>query len=196
MSGNDANGNDVGLDPVQWNYFADPSGSGTAATYYLAITLNGGAIPAGQDQFKVILSNDSSTPIGFAGANAGIGSGTVYGHAADPNAISVGAVDYHNTPAFGVSPPQIEPFSSSGPGQTLINASGQQLASPQSDGKFTLAALDGSSTDLPPMFLMRWTTLTRLPRVASNTSISLVIPFTVSGTEVTRISPGALASTW
>jgi subtilisin family serine protease len=149
VSGNDPNGNDVGLDPVQWNYFPDPSGSGTAATYYLAITLNGGTVPVGQDQFKVIISNDAFTPIGFTGANAGVGSGTVSGHAADPNAISVGAVDYHNTPAFGVSPPQIEPFSSSGPGQTLINATGQQLATPQSDGKVTLAAPDGNPTTLP-----------------------------------------------
>jgi subtilisin family serine protease len=126
--------------------FPDPNSN---TTYYLAITANRGTIPAGEDQFKVILSNDALTPITLEDANAGVGSGTVYGHAADPNAISVGAVDYHNTPAFGVSPPQIEPFSSSGPGQTLINASGQQLASPQSDGKVTLAAPDGSSTDLP-----------------------------------------------
>jgi hypothetical protein len=110
-------GNDVGQDPVQWNVFPDPNSN---ATYYLAVVINGGTIPAGQDQFKVILSNDAFTPITLADANAGVGSGTVFGHAVDPNAISVGAIDYHNTPAFGVSPPLIEPFSSSGPGPGCV----------------------------------------------------------------------------
>jgi hypothetical protein len=40
-------GNDVGQDPVQWNVFPDPNSN---TTYYLAITVNGGTIPAGEDQ--------------------------------------------------------------------------------------------------------------------------------------------------
>ncbi len=137
-------GDDVGQDPVQWNLFLDNPG-----TYYLAIVENGGSIPVGQDQFKVIISDDAGTPIGFSGANAGVGTGTVYGHAMDPNAITVGAVPYTATPAYGVSPPQIESFSSSGPGEFLLNASGQQITNPVSDGKVNLSAPDGNPTTLP-----------------------------------------------
>jgi hypothetical protein len=57
-------------------------------------------------------------------------SGTVFGH---PNAIgaeAVGAAAWYNTPAFGVSPPLLEPFSSSGPTSVLFDTAGNRFPSP------------------------------------------------------------------
>jgi len=143
------NGDEVGLDPVQWNAFLDPSAPGNY-TYYLAIVENGGTIPVNQGQFKVIISDDAGQPIAFSGSGAGVGTGSVYGHALDANAITVGAAAYYETPAFGVSPPQIEPYSSSGPGEFLIDANGSQLATPVVADKVDISAPDGGPTALPP----------------------------------------------
>jgi hypothetical protein len=57
-------------------------------------------------------------------------SGTIFGH---PNAVgaeAVGAARYSNTPAFGVSPPQLESFSSSGATPILFDLAGNRLATP------------------------------------------------------------------
>ena len=51
-------------------------------------------------------------------------SGTVYGHANAAGAEAVGAAFYGNTPAFGVSPPILEGFSSAGPTPILFETDG------------------------------------------------------------------------
>ncbi|HKD37795.1 MAG TPA: S8 family serine peptidase, partial [Pirellulales bacterium] len=80
--------------------------------------------------------------------NAGIGSGTVFGHALNGDANTVGAVDWADTPSFGISPPMIEPFSSIGPGEILFDANGNPISSPLVTNKVNFAAPDGSSTSV------------------------------------------------
>ena len=98
-------------------------------------------------------TNNAMTPVTvnimivkFSGANPGLikyirmgpatvneydsQSGTIFGHANAAAAEAVGAVRYSNTPAFGVSPPVLESFSSSGTTPILFDLSGNRLAAP------------------------------------------------------------------
>ena len=134
-----ANGgiDDVGGDPVQIGSFTNNSHSTT--TLYLAVFMNDAAGPV-PGEFKIILDNDSFSPVTLDGG--GIGSGTVIGHEADPNAIAVGAVPENN-------PTTTEVFSSVGPGTDLFDANGNLLATPLNDGKVNLLGPDGNATTVP-----------------------------------------------
>src|SRR6185437_15455970 len=72
--------------------------------------------------------------------------GTVFGHAEDPNAITVGAADANSS--------QLESYSSSGSGtELLFDASGARLSSPIAISKVDLVGVDGISTDvIDPFF--------------------------------------------
>jgi hypothetical protein len=145
-------------------------GGVTAGNYFLAIAVtstygshigNGSVgnpgnavnIPSNENQFKIIFDNNNASVVtvksasGQADPNAGIGSGTVWGHSEDPNAITVGAVDYLNTPAFNGTLNN-EPFSSAGPGKYFFAQNGTLLTSPQSLGKVNISAPDGGATDV------------------------------------------------
>jgi hypothetical protein len=125
--------------------------------YFLAIELTGGTLPTTEDQFKIIMDNNDSSPVTFKtmtgqdDPNAGVGSGSTWGHNQNPNAITVGAVDYHNTPAFGGTL-SMNTFSASGPGEYLFDTSGNLLTTPQMLGKVNLSAPDGGATSLHPSF--------------------------------------------
>ena len=54
-------------------------------------------------------------------------SATAYGHSNAAGAVSVGAADYRRTPAFGVDPAQLEPFSSAGGIPILYDTSGTPI---------------------------------------------------------------------
>jgi len=131
----------VGLDPVQ-----NISSSIAAGTYKLVIVLDGGTIPAGEGEFKIIGDDNSDSPVTFAGG--GVGSGSTWGHNEDPSAITVGAAPYSDTPAFGGTL-QMEQFSASGPGEYLVGSTGAQLSSPVSAGKTNITAPDGGYTSDP-----------------------------------------------
>jgi hypothetical protein len=138
-----ASGSALGFDPV-----ATFSGSlNDANTNYDLVVYEPGiestANIASPGQFKVIFENDAAT---INDPNAGVGSGSIFGHALDPNAITVGAVDYHNTLPFGGTL-QSEPFSSTGPGELLIDPNGKKpLATPIILGKPDISAPDGGAT--------------------------------------------------
>jgi len=160
---------------LQWYLYADDKGkpgsvvaSGTGdgkkdpvstagklskGNYFLSIVLADGALPTTEDQFKIIMDNDSTpavtfkTTTGQVDPNAGVGSGSTWGHNQNPNAITVGAIDYHNTPAFGGTL-SMNGFSASGPGEYLFDTSGNLLPSPQMLGKVNLSAPDGGATSL------------------------------------------------
>ena len=118
----------------------------SAASVQIAVVDSVGPAPG---FFKIIDQNDQGTfGAAFIDPNAGIGSGTVYGHALAPGANTVGAVDYADTPAFGVSTPVLESFSSVGAGQFLFDANGNRLANPVSAGKVDFTAPDGSATSV------------------------------------------------
>ncbi len=55
-------------------------------------------------------------------------SGTNYGHSNAAGAAGVGAAFWRNTPAFGVSPPEIENFSSAGGTPILFDTAGNRIA--------------------------------------------------------------------
>src|SRR5262249_24067103 len=75
------------------------------------------------------------------------------GHNLDPNAITVAAVDYTQTPNIGTNPPVVENFSGVGPGELLFDANGNLLPTPVFLGKPDVAGPDGSVTDpLDPFF--------------------------------------------
>lgn len=74
------------------------------------------------------------------------GTSTVFGHANASGAIAVGAVDYHNTPAFGAVIPIAEDFSSHGGTPILFDTSGNRLAGPVFFEKPLITAPDGGDT--------------------------------------------------
>jgi len=74
------------------------------------------------------------------------GAGTIYGHAAATGAQAVGAAFYGHTPAYGVSPPLIEPFSSAGPTTILFDTAGNRLPQPDIRRTPDIVAPDGIST--------------------------------------------------
>jgi hypothetical protein len=122
-----------------------------ATTVQIAVVDSVGPAPG---FFKIIDQNDEGTwGAAFIDPNAGIGSGTVFGHALVPGANTVGAVNYADTPAFGASTPVLESFSSVGAGQFLFDANGNRLANPVATNKVDFTAPDGSATSVFDPFL-------------------------------------------
>jgi len=73
-------------------------------------------------------------------------SGTVFGHANAHGAETVGAAPWFSTPAFGVNPPLLEPFSSAGGTPIFFDIAGNRLASPAIRQKPEIVASDGANT--------------------------------------------------
>jgi Subtilase family len=125
----------------------------SSGNYLLSIVLADGALPTTGDQFKIIMDNNDSSPVTFetmtgqVDPKAGVGSGTTWGHNENPNAITVGAVPYSDTPAFGGTLAN-DGFSASGPGEYLFDTLGNPLTPPQMLGKVNLSAPDGGATSL------------------------------------------------
>ena len=129
----------VGGDPVEAGSFT-PSVSGT---YTVAIYVDGGTDPGGT--FKIVANNNASSAAVFAGA---MGSGSVIGHNMDPRAITVGAVDAVDTPAYGGTP-RSEAFGAAGPGEELFGDGGAPLASAKTLHAVDVSGPDGIRTSLP-----------------------------------------------
>ena len=109
------------------------------ATYQIAIVDLSGPNPG---LIKEIAEGDG-LPVTISGANIG----TVFGHAMTPGAITVGAVNTADTPAFGVSPPTSESFSSSGAGTELLFANnGTPLSSPDMLSPVVVSGVDNIHT--------------------------------------------------
>lgn len=71
---------------------------------------------------------------------------TLVGHANANGAQAVGAAFFANTPAYGVSPPVGQPYSSAGGVPILFNTNGVPLASPEVRAKPAVMATDGVNT--------------------------------------------------
>jgi PKD repeat protein len=71
---------------------------------------------------------------------------TLVGHANAQGAHAVGAAFFADTPAFGVSPPVLEPYSSAGGVPILFDSNGTALASPDVRAKPSITATDGVNT--------------------------------------------------
>ena len=110
-------------------------------TYQIAIVNTSGPNPG---LIKEIAAGDGIS-VSISGADVG----SVYGHAMSPYAITVGAVSTAETPAFGVSPPESESFSSSGAGtELLFSTNGTVLATPDSLNPVTVSGVDDIQTTL------------------------------------------------
>jgi hypothetical protein len=113
-----------------------------SGTYYVAIENLSGPNPG---LIKEITEGDG-LPATISGAN----SGTVFGHAMTPGAISTGAVSTADTPAFGFSSPVAESFSSSGAGTELLFANnGNALSSPDVLSPVAVSGVDDIETTVP-----------------------------------------------
>jgi Subtilase family len=91
---------------------------------------------------KYVLSGFGGTIQEFA-----TNSGTIYGHANANGAEAVGAAAYFQTPAFGVFPPVLELYSSSGTTPVLFDLAGNRLPTPDPrTDKPEIVAPDGVDT--------------------------------------------------
>lgn len=133
--------NDIGGDPV---LSVDTTLANTAGTYEMVFYESAGTVNPGT--FEIIFFQGTSGTID--GYGAGVGSGTSIGHQIAPGVNAVAAVDYTNTPAYGVGTPVVESFSSVGPGTTYLSSTGSLLATPITDNAPTFAATDGSPTTI------------------------------------------------
>ena len=134
--------NQVGGDPVQAFAFTNNTAS---SAFRIVVVQNGGTVPNGQ-LFKVV---PTSTSITFNDPNANKGSGGIYGHELLAIQNTVAAVNYAQTPAFGVSPPPVVSFSSVGPGRLLFDSQGNALATPVNTAEPNFAAAQGTNTAVP-----------------------------------------------
>jgi hypothetical protein len=73
-------------------------------------------------------------------------SSTLFGHANAFSAEAVGAAPWFSTPAFGVTPPALESFSSRGGTPILFDTAGNRLPSPVIRAKPEITAPDGGNT--------------------------------------------------
>ncbi len=73
-------------------------------------------------------------------------SGTLFGHANAAGAEAVGAAFFEETPANGVNPPLLEPYSSKGGTPILFSSNGARLGSSIVRSKPEITAVDGVNT--------------------------------------------------
>jgi Subtilase family len=128
----------TGGDAVEIFVFVNPPGSGVTAFNILITTFAG---PAPQFIKYVRFGGGDVTIDEFDTRSS-----TLYGHANAAGAAAVGAAFYGVTPAFGVSPPLLEPFSSAGPTPILFDTAGNRLALPRIRLKPEIVAPDGTNT--------------------------------------------------
>lgn len=108
--------NNIGGDAV--DIFSYTNNSSSAVTYQIAIDHTGGPEP-GRVKFVYFGSMTINEYHTY--------SGTAYGHNMAEGARSVGAARYSLTPAFGVTPPTLESYSSRGSIPTLFDVSGNSI---------------------------------------------------------------------
>jgi hypothetical protein len=123
-------------DPIE--VFAFVNSTGATADFNLLITNFEGPNPG---LMKYVLFNFNGTIQEFA-----TNSSTIYGHTNATGAEAVGAARYTRTPTFGVSPPDIESFSSSGGTPILFDTAGNRLPNAEIGSKPEIVAPDGGDT--------------------------------------------------
>jgi subtilisin family serine protease len=128
----------IGGDAVEVFAFANPPGA-TVTTFNLMITKFEGPNP---QLIKYVRFGGTTVTINAFDTR----SSTLYGHANAAGAVAVGAAFYGHTPAFGVAPPLLEPFSSAGSTPILFDTAGYRLALPAIRLKPEIVAPDGANT--------------------------------------------------
>ncbi|HWB14006.1 MAG TPA: DUF4214 domain-containing protein [Pirellulales bacterium] len=127
----------VGADPIEELYFKN---TGSSHNYNILITkFSSGPDPT---DMKWIGIQDSN----FTVNNYATNSSTSWGHENSATGFAVGAADYTNTPAFGVSPAVKEPYSSAGGMPVYFDVNGNLLSTPSVRQHPDVIATDGVST--------------------------------------------------
>jgi hypothetical protein len=124
--------NNTGGDPIELFGYTN---NGPAKTFQLGLERVSGPSPG---RIKYVYFGDV-TINQFA-----TDSGTLYGHANAAGARGVGAAYYQQTPAFGVSPPLLESYSSAGGTPILFDTAGNPVS--QTRQKPEIVAPDGGDT--------------------------------------------------
>ncbi len=150
------------------------------ATYQIAIENLSGPDPG---LIKEIAAGDG-IPVTISGANTG----TVFGHAMSPDAITVGAVSAAATPAFGANPPISEYFSSSGAGtELLFDDNGNALASPDLLNPVAVSSVDDVNTTVSGGLGDFYGTSAATPGVAAVAALMLQANSALNPTDVENL---------
>ena len=132
----------IGNDPVEAFFFENtgtlPQGADTR--FFLKIEHFGGPDP---DIIKYMYVDQGG---GVTVDQFQTFGGTAYGHSAAAGARSVGAAAYAETPAFGIVPPRIEPFSSVGEVPIFFAPNGTPINPPELRLKPEIVAADRVNT--------------------------------------------------
>ncbi|MGH8530281.1 MAG: S8 family peptidase [Nevskiales bacterium] len=123
-------------DPIEFFGFEN---TGPTAQFFLAIELFTGGAPG---LMKYVVFNGA--PVSIDAFNTA--SGTSFGHPNAGGAVAVGAAAFFSTPACGVSPPQLEDFSSAGGTPILFANNGTRLGAPIVRQKPEIVAPDAGNT--------------------------------------------------
>jgi Subtilase family len=131
-----------------------------AMNFNLYIRLKSGPQPAFITLMVLAPVIGPASPYGVNGQAVGFqvldsaffpGGSTVFGHANAARALTVGAVNYDKTPAFGQTPPLIANYSSRGPGvPILFGPNDARLADPVVRAKPELICPDGADISFNP----------------------------------------------
>jgi hypothetical protein len=127
--------NNINTDAVEGLQFVNTTG--LTATFNIMIVKYSGSNPG---FLKYINFDYPQGSLQFA-----TNSSTIFGHANSAGAEAVGAAAYYNTPAFGVTPPVLESFSSVGPTAIRFNKLGAPAFDARAD-KPEITAPDGTNT--------------------------------------------------
>jgi subtilisin-like proprotein convertase family protein len=132
------NSGNIGGDPVEIFSFTNFTGD---SEFDLQIGNFAGPMPG---HLKYVLLNGGATVDEYA-----TNTGASFGHANAAGAAGVAAAPFFGTPAYGISPPLVEDFSSGGGTAFLFDANGNRLASPDLRQQPRFTAADGTSSTVP-----------------------------------------------
>ncbi len=129
--------NNIGGDALELTGFAN--NSATPQTFSVGFELVSGPAPG---KLKYVEFDQGGVSVDEYATD----SPTSYGHANAQGAEAVGAAAYFNTPEFGVSPPQLDPYSSAGGIDILFDTDGTRLGSPSVRQTPDIVGPDGGNT--------------------------------------------------
>jgi Subtilase family len=135
--------NATGVDSYQVMIVGNPAnaaGNTAAEKLNIVVGLAGGTTAPGR--IKVVVEDDGA---GSSIDNFQTNSATLQGHPGAAGAAAVGAAFYYNTPACGLTPAQIEGYSSLGGAPILFDTSGNRLATPVVRQKPDFVGPDGGN---------------------------------------------------